>query len=189
MRSACGEPARERAPDPARPIGVFDSGMGGLSVLRRIRAELPAEDLFYVADSGHAPYGGKSLQYIERRCLAISDFLVERGIKALVVACNTATAAAVATLRARYAMPVVGVEPAVKPAVERTRSGVVGVLATASTVQSARLAGLIGRFAGRARVVVQPCPGLVERIESGDLAGAATRRLVENYVGPLLREG
>lgn len=172
-----------------RPIGVFDSGVGGLSVLRHIRAALPAEDLLYVADSAHAPYGVKSPQFIEARALAIAEFLVARDAKALVVACNTATAAAISRLRERFDLPIVGMEPAVKPAAEATRSGVIGVLATSGTLESEKFADLVGRFGSRARVIVQPCPGLVEQVEQGDLAGPATRRLLEGFVAPLLAAG
>lgn len=171
------------------PIGVFDSGVGGLSVLRQIRVALPREDLIYVADSGHAPYGCKPPEFVEERALAIGEFLRAQGVKALVVACNTATAAAVPALRARHDCPVVGVEPAVKPAVEATRSGVIGVLATSGTLASDRFASLVERFGARARIVVQPCPGLVERVEQGHWSDAATRTLVEGYVRPLLGEG
>ncbi len=173
----------------ARPIGVFDSGVGGLTVLRHIRAALPAEDLVYVADSAHAPYGVKSPQFIEARALAIAEFLVARDAKALVVACNTATAAAISRLRERFDLPIVGMEPAVKPAAEATRAGVIGVLATSGTLESGKFAELVGRFGSQARVIVQPCPGLVERIETGDLAGPLTRRLLEGFVAPLLEAG
>lgn len=173
----------------ARPIGVFDSGVGGLTVLRHIRAALPAEDLLYVADSAHAPYGVKSPQFIEARALAIAEFLVARDAKALVVACNTATAAAISRLRERFDLPIIGMEPAVKPAAEATRAGVIGVLATSGTLESGKFAELVGRFGSQARVIVQPCPGLVERIEAGDLAGPLTRRLLEGFVAPLLEAG
>ena len=112
------------------PIGLFDSGIGGLSVALEIRRELPHERLLYVADSAHAPYGDKPAAYIERRALAIVDFFVEQDAKAVVVACNTATAVAVDALRARWTMPIVAIEPAVKPAAATTKTGVVGVLAT-----------------------------------------------------------
>lgn len=173
----------------ARPIGVFDSGVGGLTVLRHIRAALPAEDLIYVADSAHAPYGAKSAQFIEARALAIAEFLVARDARALVVACNTATAAAILALRERYDLPIVGMEPAVKPAAEATRAGVIGVLATGGTLESGKFAELVQRFGSRARVIVQPCPGLVEQVEQGDLAGPLTRRLLEGFVAPLLAAG
>lgn len=172
------------------PIGVFDSGVGGLSVLREIRQLLPNESLLYVADSGHVPYGEKSPEYIRERCVRITEHLLAQGAKALVLACNTATAAAAADLRERYPqLPIVGMEPAVKPAAAATRSGVVGVLATTGTLNSARFAALLDRFAGDVRVVTQPCPGLVECIEAGELQAAATRELLQRYVAPLLDEG
>lgn len=172
------------------PIGVFDSGVGGLSVLREIRQLLPNESLLYVADSGHVPYGEKSPEYIRERCVRITEHLLAQGAKALVLACNTATAAAAADLRERYPqLPIVGMEPAVKPAAAATRSGVVGVLATTGTLKSARFAALLDRFAGDVRVVTQPCPGLVECIEAGALQAAATRELLQRYVTPLLDEG
>ncbi len=171
------------------PIGVFDSGVGGLSVLRQIRAHLPFEQLYYVADSGHAPYGPRPAHAIEARSLLIAQFLVQQGVKALVVACNTATAAAIQALRARYSLPVVGIEPAVKPAVAATRSGVIGVLATHGTLKSPRFAGLVERFGAEARVVVQACPGLVEHVEAGDLTGTEVRQLLHSYVQPLLAAG
>ncbi|MBD9499187.1 glutamate racemase [Pseudomonas sp. BGr12] len=174
----------------AAPIGVFDSGVGGLSVLHEIRARLPHESLIYLADCGHVPYGEKTPEYIRARCRAIADFLLNRGAKALVLACNTATAAAAADLRELYPqLPIVAMEPAVKPAAEATRSGVVGVLATTGTLKSARFAALLDRFASDVRVVTQPCPGLVERIELGDLSGSQTRELLQGYVSPLLAEG
>lgn len=172
------------------PIGVFDSGVGGLSVLREIRARLPRESLLYLADSGHVPYGEKSAEFIRERCRSIAGFLLEQGAKALVVACNTATAAGIAELRSLYPqVPVVGMEPAVKPAAQATRSGVVGVLATTGTLKSARFAALLDRFASDVRVVMQPCPGLVERIEAGELRSPATRALLAGFVEPLLAQG
>ncbi len=172
------------------PVGVFDSGVGGISVLREIRARLPAESLLYVADSGHVPYGEKSPEFIRERSRLITEFLLARGAKALVLACNTATVAAVADLRERYPdLPIVGMEPAVKPAARATRSGVVGVLATSGTLKSAKFAALLDRFATDVRVVTQPCPGLVELIEAGELQGEATRALLSRYVEPLLAEG
>lgn len=171
------------------PIGIFDSGVGGLSVLRHIRAQLPQERLVYVADSAHAPYGGKSPQEIQARSLAVSEFLVDQGAKALVVACNTATAAAISALRARFALPVIGMEPAVKPAVAATRSGVVGVLATTGTLQSAQFAALLESYGKNVQVVTQGCPGLVECVERGELDSAQTRALLQGYLAPLLAAG
>jgi len=172
------------------PIGVFDSGVGGLSVLREIRARLPNETLFYLADSGHVPYGEKSPEFIRARCRAIAEFLLEQGAKALVLACNTATAAGIAELRELYPqVPLVGMEPAVKPAAQATRSGVVGVLATTGTLKSAKFAALLDRFASDVRVVTQPCPGLVECVEAGELETPKTRALLEHFVQPLLEQG
>ncbi|HEX8593176.1 MAG TPA: glutamate racemase [Pseudomonas sp.] len=172
------------------PVGVFDSGVGGLSVLNEIRHLLPNESLLYVADCGHIPYGEKTPEFIRERCMLIAGFFREQGAKALVLACNTATAAAAAQLRERYPdWPIVGMEPAVKPAAAATRSGVVGVLATTGTLQSARFAALLDRFAGDVRVITQPCPGLVELIETGDLLSPTIRVLLQSYVAPLLAEG
>jgi glutamate racemase len=171
------------------PVGVFDSGVGGLSVLTEIRDILPAESLLYVADSGHVPYGEKSTDYIRQRSRILADFLLGQGAKALVVACNTATAAAVNDLRSLFEVPVIGMEPAVKPAALATRSGVVGVLATTGTLQSAKFAALLDRFAGSVRVVTQPCPGLVECVERGELDGPELEALLRSYTQPLLAEG
>ncbi|MDR6233840.1 glutamate racemase [Pseudomonas oryzihabitans] len=172
------------------PVGVFDSGVGGLSVLAEIRHQLPAETLHYVADCGHIPYGEKTPAYIRERCQLIAARLREQGTKALVVACNTATVAAVADLRERYPdWPIVGMEPAVKPAAAATRNGVVGVLATTGTLQSAKFAALLDRFAHGVQVLTQPCPGLVEQVERGDLYGPETRLLLQGFLEPLLAAG
>ena len=159
-------------------------------MLGEIRALLPNESLLYVADSGHVPYGEKSPEFIRERCRYLAAFLLEQGAKALVLACNTATAAGVAELRELYPqLPIVGMEPAVKPAAAATRSGVVGVLATTGTLKSAKFAALLDRFASDVRVITQPCPGLVERIEAGELDGAQTRDMLRGWVQPLLAEG
>ena len=172
------------------PIGVFDSGVGGLSVLGEIRTLLPQESLLYVADSGHVPYGEKSPEFIRARSQKIAQFLLAQGAKALVLACNTATAAAIGELRGRYPqLPIIGMEPAVKPAAAATQSGVVGVLATTGTLKSAKFAALLDRFANDVRVITQPCPGLVEQIEAGELHSEKTRALLWNLVQPLLAEG
>lgn len=178
-----GEPA-------SAPVGVFDSGVGGLSVLAEIQRLLPSETLLYAGDCGHTPYGEKSAAYIRERCVAIAEFFRARGAKALVIACNTATAAAAADLRARYpGWPIIGMEPAVKPAALATRSGTVGVLATTGTLQSARFAALLDRFAADVTVVTQPCPGLVELIELGDLHSPQLKALLGHYLRPLLDAG
>jgi glutamate racemase len=173
----------------ANPIGVFDSGVGGLSVLREIRRQLPAENLIYVADSGNAPYGDKSQEFIEKRSLAITRFLLDQGAKAIVVACNTATGAAVASLRSRFTLPIVAMEPAIKPAAAQTRTGVVGVLATRRTLASHNFVKLFERYGTEAEILPQACPGLVEQVEAGDLAGVKTRDLLERYLLPLLAKG
>ena len=169
------------------PIGVFDSGVGGLSVLKEIEQRLPNESLLYVGDCGHIPYGEKTPDFIRQRCAVIADFFQQQGAKALVLACNTATVAGIAELRQRYPdWPIVGMEPAVKPAAAATRSGVVGVLATTGTLQSAKFAALLDRFASDVQVITQPCPGLVELIETGDLHSNPLITLLRGYVEPLL---
>ncbi len=170
-------------------VGVFDSGVGGISVLKHIRMRLPAEGLVYCADSRFAPYGNKPPEFISERSLALAEFLIGLGAKALVVACNTATAASVAMLRERLDVPIIGMEPAVKPAVAATRSGVVGVLATVGTLKSAQFAGLLENYGRDVRIVTEGCPGLVEQIEKGELDSEDTVRLVERYVKPLIDAG
>ncbi|HEU0187005.1 MAG TPA: glutamate racemase, partial [Gallionellaceae bacterium] len=135
------------------------------------------------------PYGDKPASYIEQRSLAITQFLVEQGAEAIVIACNTATAAAAATLRARYTLPILAMEPAVKPAVAASRSGVVGVLATVGTLESARFAALLEKYAGSVKIVTQGCPGLVEQVEQGELDSPHTRALLKRYTAPLLACG
>lgn len=172
-----------------RAIGVFDSGVGGLSVLKHIRNTLPAEDLIYIADTAFMPYGCKPEAVIRKRCLEISDYFIRQHVKAIVVACNTATAAAVEQIRGCCEIPVIGMEPPVKPAVDNSRSGVVGVLATSGTVSSERFHHLKERFAADATLLVQPCPGLVECVEKGDISSAHTRSLLQHYLNPLLEQG
>lgn len=170
-------------------IGIFDSGMGGLSVLREIERALPSERLLFVADSAHAPYGDREPEYVQRRAHVIAEFFLQRDVKAIVVASNTTTAAAAELLRARLDPPVVAVEPAVKPAAAVTKTGVIGVLATSGTLASRRFATLRERVADGVEVVIQPCPGLVEQVEAGDLGGPETRRLIRRYVRPLVAAG
>jgi glutamate racemase len=174
------------------PIGVFDSGIGGLSVLRHIRSCLPREDLLYFADAGYAPYGGRSEDEIVARSLGIAQFLLQRGAKALVVACNTATAAAIKALRERYpALPIVGVEPGLKPAAALTKSGVVGVLATRSTLASAKFERLREQLAAATSVTFVPraCIGLADQIEKGELHSAATAVMLRGFLEPLIEQG
>ncbi|HTE15058.1 MAG TPA: glutamate racemase [Burkholderiales bacterium] len=171
------------------PIGVFDSGVGGLSVLREIRNALPHEDLRYVADSGAAPYGDQSSEFIISRAQAVVEFFVKAQVKAIVVACNTATAVAVQSLRSRCTIAIVAIEPAVKPAAERTRSGVIGILATNQTLASERFAHLTQEYGKDVKILAQPCPGLVEQVERASLDGPRTEALIAQYVVPLLEQG
>lgn len=176
----------------AAPVGVFDSGIGGLSVLRHIQTQLPHENLLYAADSAFAPYGGRPEQEVVARALAVAEFLLRQGSKALVVACNTATAAAIAAIRARHPqLPVVGVEPGLKPAAAMTKSGLIGVLATERTLASGRFAQLREQVAQDSGVqfLPQPCPGLADQVEKGELGSAATASLVRRYVSPLIVRG
>jgi len=171
------------------PVGVFDSGIGGLSVLHSIRDVLPHEDLIYIADLLHLPYGNKSQVFIEQRTMCLANYFATQQIKALVVACNSATVSAIKTLRANFTLPIIGIEPGVKPAVLTSRSGVVGVLATSRTVASQAFAMLARRFSNDCVVEVQACPGLVEQVEQLELNGALARQRVAQYVRPLLEKG
>ncbi len=184
------EPGLREEPGLAAPIGLFDSGVGGLTVLREVIRQLPQCDTIYLADSAHCPYGPRPGQEIRSLSEEITRYLLDRGAQAIVVACNSASAAALSHLRARFpAVPFVGMVPAVKPAVALTRTGTVGVLATPTTLKGQLFSDVVARFGGGVRVVTQACPGLVEQIEAGDLAGPATEALVRRYLEPLLREG
>ncbi len=169
----------------AAPIGVFDSGIGGLSILRAMRALMPQEDYVYYADTAHAPYGEREDGFVLERAQAITRELVDRlHIKALVVACNTATAAAIAQLRAEWPqLPIVGVEPALKPAAAFSRTHRVGVLATRGTLASDKFAQLKASLEGQATFVLQPCDGLAAAIEAGDTRRTDT--LLAQYIGAL----
>lgn len=173
-----------------QPIGVFDSGIGGLSVLQALMAELPYERFVYVADSGHAPYGERGDAFVAERTHAIAEYLVaHHRIKALVVACNTATAAAIDEARLRYPqMPLIGVEPALKPAVAVSQTGRIGVIGTSGTLASAKFAKLLDSLQGQAEFVIQPCKGLAHAIEwrTGHLIAnmrqpSEVHRLCETY--------
>ncbi len=170
-------------------IGVFDSGVGGLTVLRAIRSQLPAEKLLYVADTAHAPYGERNPEYIVDRCVAVTRFLVQQDIKALVVACNTASVLAITQLREIVDIPVVGIEPAIKPAAKVTRSGVVGVLATSRTLQSPGVERLCELYGNNVEMILTPCPGLVEKIERAELNTPETRAMLEGFLSPMLDKG
>ena len=171
------------------PIGVFDSGVGGLSILSGLHELLPGENLVYLADSAHAPYGPKGDVFIRERCDQIMRYFQGLQVKAVVVACNTATAAAIEHLRHGYAMPLIGVEPAVKPAAEHSESGIVGVLATSGTISSDKFISLQNRFTHRAEIITRACPGLVEQIEAAELDEEAILALLRTYTGPMLDKG
>jgi glutamate racemase len=171
-------------------IGVFDSGLGGLSVLAALVEALPQADFAYYADTAHVPYGNKSESQIQCRVLAIGDYLAARDCRLLVVACNTATAAAVQALRAAHpGVPVVGVEPGIKPAAQESRSGRIAVLATEATARSQRLQHLIRDHAGRVEVFVEPCPGWATHVEMLQLDDPALAADVRARVEPLLERG
>jgi glutamate racemase len=170
-------------------IGVFDSGAGGLSVLRQIHALMPEDELLYVADTAWVPYGPRPPEAIRARSRQITRWLVEQGAKAIVIACNTATAAAAAALREEFPLPIVGMEPAVKPAAAATRNGTVGVLATAGTLASTRYSALLARFADGIQVISRPSPELVELVERGDLHSVHARCVVRHCLEALLARG
>ena len=170
-------------------IGVFDSGVGGLSILKEIRRVLPGEDLLYLADSAHCPYGTKPVTEIRARSLAVTAFLVKSGVKAVVVACNSASVAGLDQVREAYSqIPIVGVEPALKPAHNLTRNGKIGVLATSLTLKGNRFSLLVERFGADVQVYTQPAPGLVELVENGELNTPETEKLLHQYLDPLLKE-
>jgi glutamate racemase len=171
------------------PVGLFDSGVGGLSVLREIEALLPAESIYYVADSANAPWGDKPPSFVRERGLHIARFLCARGAKAIVIGSNTGTAGSAEALRAELTVPVVGIEPGIKPAVAATRSRVIGAIVPAAVGGSDRLASLLERFSSDVKVIVQPVPGLVEHIEAADLNSPELKRMVEGYVGTMLDAG
>lgn len=175
-------------------VGIFDSGVGGLSVWRRIVARLPLESTLYIADQAHVPYGPRRARQIRSFCEAITERLLAEGCKAVVVACNTASAVALHHLRERFpAIPILGLEPAVKPAVALTRSGVVGVMATPATFQGRLYRATVGRHASQVRVVEQMCPGLADLVERADLSDGATaaeaEAMLRQFVDPMLAQG
>ncbi len=170
-------------------VGLFDSGVGGLSVLREVVRQLPHQDIVYLADSAHVPYGNRDIQEIRTFSEAITSFLIEQGARVVIVACNTASAAALYYLRERFDLPIVGMEPAVKPAAEQTRSQQVGVIATPATFQGELFERLVERFAQDTTVHTQVCPGLVERVESGLADDPETEALLREYLTPMLRAG
>jgi glutamate racemase len=171
------------------PIGIFDSGLGGLSIVREVRQRLPAEQIVYLADSAYCPYGTKPLEVIRSRTAVMTSSLITRGCKLVIVACNTACAAALDEVRGSAPVPVIGLEPAVKPAVALSKRGRIGVLATPRTAQSPRLQALIARVRGDAQIFVAAAPGLVEFVERGEVTGPAVEAAVRELTQPLLAQG
>lgn len=171
-------------------IGVFDSGVGGLSVLRAIRQKMPFQPLLYFADQAHVPYGPRSLEEVRIFSEGVARFLMAQGACLIVVACNTASAAALYDLRQKFIdFPFVGMEPAVKPAAEQSATKKVGVLATPATFQGALYASVVERFAQDVVLYQSTCPGLVQQIEMGDLEGSRTRAILEEALNPMLKQG
>ncbi len=170
-----------------QPIGIFDSGVGGITILQAIRQLMPHENLAFVADQAHVPYGMRPIEEIQAFAEGIVQFLLTIKAKTIVVACNTASAAALHYLREIFPqVPIVGMEPAIKPAVQHTRSGVIGVLATQTTFQGALYASLVERFTNGVTILQEPCIGLVPLIEKGAIDTPETRKLLENILKPML---
>lgn len=169
-----------------RPIGIFDSGVGGLSVAKCIAEQLPNENLIYIADSLYAPYGDKSIDFIQQRVNQITDQLIKQSIKALVIACNTATVNAIDQLRVNVNLPIIGVEPAIKPAIKTTKSNHIGILVTQATSENLRFKALVDLHRDGRNVHIQPCLGLVELIEQGKLDSVECHQLLVSYLQPLL---
>ena len=175
---------------PSAPIGIYDSGVGGLTVLRAVRSLLPDEDLIYFADQANVPYGNRSLNEVRGLAEGAASFFKSQGAKLIVIACNTASAAALKHLRGLFPdYPFVGMEPAVKPAAEQTLSGKVGVLATPSTFQGELYTSVVERFAHDVQLFQATCPGLVQQIENGHLNTPQTRKILEDALEPMLQEG
>lgn len=172
------------------PIGIFDSGIGGLSVFREVRHQLPYEDLIYIADQAHVPYGNRSRREVFGFSDGIVRYLIKKGAKLVIIACNTASAVALADLRKKYpSLPFVGMEPAVKPAAEETNTGVVGVLATPATFQGDLYASTVERFARGVKILQDTCPGLVRQIEAGRIESPETREILQHALGPMIEGG
>lgn len=167
-------------------IGVFDSGVGGICVLHAVRQALPGEDLIYVADSGFAPYGDKSPDWITQRCIQIIDFLLSLNCKAILIACNTATVVAASFLRQHYAVPIIAIEPAIKPAAKLTRNGIIALMATQRTIESPQLSRLCENYAPNKKILLLPCPGLADRIEQGHLDHADIEHYLQGKLAPAL---
>ena len=180
---------KQKVTDNSAAIGVFDSGVGGLSITKCIAAQLPHENIIYIADSLHAPYGEKSVDFIIQRVNAIAKLIIAKGVKAIVIACNTATVNAIEQLRAQVNIPIIGVEPAIKPAAKQSISKKIAILATQATSGNQRFKDLIDLHHNGAQVLIQPCPGLVEFIEQGKQHSPACNALLRQYIEPLVNQG
>lgn len=172
-----------------RPVGIFDSGLGGLSVLKNLITLLPDETFVYFADSGYCPYGSKSVQAVEARSRTITEFLTGEDVKMVVVACNTATAAAIDYLRSTYPLPFIGIEPAIKQAALHTRSGKVGVLATQNTFQGRLFRETSTKYANDKDVMIRVGHGLVEMVEEDTIDTAESQELLRSYIEPMIDAG
>jgi glutamate racemase len=170
-------------------IGMLDSGVGGLTILRAIREQLPGQPVVYFADQAHVPYGVRQVDEVRGFTKEITKYLIDQGAKLIVIACNTASVAALSFLRQEFPdTPFVGMEPAVKPAAEQTKTGVVGVLATYATFQTDVYNSVVERFAKNVKLMQSPCPGLVNQIEKGDLSGQETRKILESALNPMIAQ-
>ena len=174
---------------PEQPIGIFDSGVGGLSIAKCISQTLPNEQFIYVADSAFAPYGDITVEQIQSRVNTITAWLIAQNVKAVVVACNTATVNAIEQLREKYSTPIIGVEPAIKPAAKLTQKNKVAILVTRATANNPGFLQLISRHKNTSQVIIQACPGLVELVESGQTNSADCYRLLQKYILPLMKKG
>lgn len=173
----------------SQPVGILDSGFGGLSVARAVRRELPSENIIYACDCGFAPWGDRTDDFINARTDAVVDFLVQAHVKAIVIACNTATAVCAARLREKFRFPIVGIEPALLPAARITRTKTVGVLATTKTLRSSKYQHLRSRIPDDITVIDRPCPGLMDCVEAGEFRTPKTAELVSRFVRPLTAAG
>ena len=169
-------------------IGIFDSGVGGLSILQHIRQLLPHEDILYVADSAYAPYGCKDETYVEQRSKVMTEYLLEQGARIIVIACNTATASIIEKFRKQYGIPFIGVEPGIKPAVELSKNGNVGIMATTGTISSSRYSELSQRYGSTVKLYHQACPGLADQVEAGLIDTQETIHLLDDYVTRLMQK-
>lgn len=167
------------------PIAIFDSGIGGLTITQSIEKYLPNEELIYLADNKFAPYGEKSVEFIQQRVNEIADYFINKNVKAIVIACNTATVNAIDQLRTRINIPVIGVEPAIKPAAKHSINKKVGILVTLATAKNQRFLRLVSQHKSDAEVFIQPCAGLVEAIENGEIESDTTQQLLTTYLLPL----